>query len=770
MRTPSHQRGLLAVAVTAGVLAAGALSLTLQAATNPNPSVHVACTHQYGSTELDVDHVASGPDLAEAGGAATLKLEAHQTTFPTESNGIAVDNYENITSRVSLAGGTVTSASITAEGSTPANVAVDGNTVTVVIPGPVPGGGTITTPEITIQSTVTAAEGGNLTLAPGSPFYAVRANTSVVGAVNVTCEPADATQTANATLTIPVGAAAPPDTTGPTIDFVDPNPQSIYGYQEQVAASYTCSDRSGVASCAGPVANGAALDTSSAGVKDFTVTATDTKGNATSETVQYLVLAEGVPPPSRARYTPLNPGRLLDTRTGADADTVDDQHLGSGPQGGGSTLELQVGGRYDIPSNASGVVLNITATEVTGAGHLTVYPCGDARPTASSLNYSAINDTRPNAVATKLGPDGTVCLYAFGASTHLIADVAGYFPPGARFVTLNPARLFDTRAGKATVDGAGEGLGPSTVGTPVEVVVGGRAGVPANAAAAVLNVTAAEPAGAGHLTAYPCGETPPTASNVNYAGGDAAIPNLVVVKLGTDGKVCLTSGVSGSHLIVDVTGYFPAGADYTALVPGRLLDTRAGRATVDGEQVGAGKPVAGTPIELPVLGRHGIPADALAVVLNVTAADTDGAGYLKVWPCGAAEPLASNVNFTAAGQTRANAVFATIGDGGAVCIVAKPASAHVVVDVAGFVPAPTGPVPPPPPPPPTTVPGATTTTTTTTVPPVTVPPGDCAAQVLYDSYLATYNSLGPLQPILGPGLLVLMAPLDPNGDGNACNG
>ena len=241
------------------------------------------------------------------------------------------------------------------------------------------------------------------------------------------------------------------------------------------------------------------------------------------------------------------------------------------------------------------------------------------------------------------------------------------------------------------------------------------------------------------------------------------------MKLGTDGKVCLASGVSGSHLIVDVTGYFPAGADYTALVPGRLLDTRAGRATVDGEQAGAGKPAAGTPIELPVHGRYDIPADALAVVLNVTAADTDGAGYLKVWPCGETEPLASNVNFTAAGQTRANAVFATIGDGGNVCIVAKPASTHVVVDVAGFVPAPTGPVPPPPPPPPTTVPGATTTTTTT-LPPVTVPPGDCAAQVLYDTYLTTYNTLGPLQPLLGPGLLALMAGLDPNGDGNACNG
>ena len=93
------------------------MSYNLHAATNPNHTIHVACTHQYGTTELDVEHIATGPDSITNGASATLVLEAHETTFPAESNGIAVDSYENITTRVVGDGVTVNSASITQPGS-----------------------------------------------------------------------------------------------------------------------------------------------------------------------------------------------------------------------------------------------------------------------------------------------------------------------------------------------------------------------------------------------------------------------------------------------------------------------------------------------------------------------------------------------------------------------------------------------------------------------------------------------------------------------------
>ncbi|MUH50870.1 MAG: N-acetylmuramoyl-L-alanine amidase [Actinobacteria bacterium] len=47
----------------------------------------------------------------------------------------------------------------------------------------------------------------------------------------------------------------------------------------------------------------------------------------------------------------------------------------------------------------------------------------------------------------------------------------------------------------------------------------------------------------------------PTASNLNFVAGQT-VPNAVIAKLGTNGKVCLyTSAVT--HLIVDVNGVFP---------------------------------------------------------------------------------------------------------------------------------------------------------------------------------------------------------------------
>jgi hypothetical protein len=56
-----------------------------------------------------------------------------------------------------------------------------------------------------------------------------------------------------------------------------------------------------------------------------------------------------------------------------------------------------------------------------------VFPCGPV-PNASNLNFVA-NDTAPNAVITKLGPDGKVCLFA-RATTHLIVDVNGVIAGG----------------------------------------------------------------------------------------------------------------------------------------------------------------------------------------------------------------------------------------------------------------------------------------------------------------------------------------------------
>jgi hypothetical protein len=60
-----------------------------------------------------------------------------------------------------------------------------------------------------------------------------------------------------------------------------------------VNASYSCQDGSGgtgIRSCAGPVASGSPIDTSTTGTHSFTVTATSQDGESTSQTVSYTVV------------------------------------------------------------------------------------------------------------------------------------------------------------------------------------------------------------------------------------------------------------------------------------------------------------------------------------------------------------------------------------------------------------------------------------------------------------------------------------------------
>jgi hypothetical protein len=148
--------------------------------------------------------------------------------------------------------------------------------------------------------------------------------------------------------------------------------------------------------------------------------------------------------------------------------------------------------------------------------------------------------------------------------------------------------------------------------------------------------------------------------------------------------------------------------------PARLVETRsgAGETTIDRQLEGIGERPAGSTLEVPVLGRGGVPSVSVgAVFLNVTAVFPAASGYLTVYPCGTTRPLASNVNYTA-GQVVPNAVLAKVGAGGKVCIYTL-APTHLVVDVNGYTSDgagtnPVGSVPA------TTVASSTTTLATTT--------------------------------------------------------
>ena len=116
----------------------------------------------------------------------------------------------------------------------------------------------------------------------------------------------------------------------------------------------------------------------------------------------------------------LAPVRLLDTREGNGVAVV-------GKVGPDSVTDLVVTGRGGVPaSGATAVVLNVTVTEPNDSSFVTVYPAGTTRPNASNLNFVA-NTTTPNLVTAQIGADGKVSLYNLAGTTHLIADVVGWY-------------------------------------------------------------------------------------------------------------------------------------------------------------------------------------------------------------------------------------------------------------------------------------------------------------------------------------------------------
>jgi hypothetical protein len=392
-----------------------------------------------------------------------------------------------------------------------------------------------------------------------------------------------------------------------------------------------------------------------------------------------------------------SPQRVLDTRPGGS--TVDGSASGIGAVPAGGTIHVPVVSRGGVPATGVGAVaLNVTVTGATGPGYLTVWPKGAPQPTASNLNF-VTGQTVPNMVIVKVGTGGEASFFNGGTGTvHVIADVLGWFPTGTSYTGLTPARLMDTRTAAPTVDGESAGIGAAAAGATLDVRVAGRGGVPGGAAAVALNVTATNPTAAGYLTVWPKGAARPTASTLNFVAGQT-VPNMVIVPIGAGGQVSLFNGATGTaDVIVDVLGWFPAGASFTGLTPARLMDSRAGAPTIDSRFAGGSQVAEAETYNLAIAGRGGVPAGAGAVALNVTVANPNRPGYLTIHPQGAVRPTASNLNFVA-GQTVANMVLVPLGGSGQISIHltdGQPnefldAEADVIVDVLGWFPNPTDP-------------------------------------------------------------------------------
>ena len=221
-------------------------------------------------------------------------------------------------------------------------------------------------------------------------------------------------------------------------------------------------------------------------------------------------------------------------------------------------------------------------------------------------------------------------------------------------------------------------------GVDLQVPVLGVSGVPLTGVTAVsLNLTAVGPTAEGYVTVWPCGSTKPGTSNVNFVK-DQIVPNAVIAPVDATGKVCIASS-AGTHVVVDINGWFGSTSGLNAVTPIRVFDTRSGIGGVPVAKVGAldGR---GTSLEVSVLSAIGQSAGAVsAVSLNVTATATSASkygGYVTVYPCGSAPPNSSNLNFVS-NQTVPNAVIVPVSATGTVCFYVY-GEANLIADINGW--------------------------------------------------------------------------------------
>ncbi len=422
-------------------------------------------------------------------------------------------------------------------------------------------------------------------------------------------------------------------------------------------------------------------------------------------------------------YNPVSPTRICDTRSPNPPYVNYNQcnMFGPGVLGAQSSLDVKVTGIHAglaIPSNATSVVLNVTATNTTQAGgFLTVYPTGSSIPNTSSINFTA-GQSVPNLVQVGIGLNGQVSVYNFNGSTDVIVDVEGYFAPttvasnAGGYVPISPVRVCDTRSvqpggavNQCDNNGSGNTQGPNSI-LNVNVAGSGPGGtldsVPSSAIAVVLNVTATNTTQAGgFLTVFPTSTQIPNASNLNF-GPNESVANRVVVPIDpTTGDISIYNFNGNTDILVDVNGYYTgatsttAGNSFTPIVPFRLCDTRpVNSPTVNANECNNGATSNNGPLTqaetytMQVANVPPIPSNATAVVINVTSVNaTSNGGFFTIFPtpvvAGGSPPNISDLNFNQ-GQIVANLDIVKIGSSSAIDIYNAVGSSDVIVDVMGF--------------------------------------------------------------------------------------
>ncbi|MEL6891589.1 MAG: DUF1501 domain-containing protein [Actinomycetota bacterium] len=266
-------------------------------------------------------------------------------------------------------------------------------------------------------------------------------------------------------------------------------------------------------------------------------------------------------------------------------------------------------------------------------------------------------------------------LFRSGPGTAPGGGSGGAVVPGTRsdsYVSITPVRAADTRSGQGVPRRA---LG---AGGSMRVPIAGLPNVPSGISAVMINLTGLEATQPTFLTAFPTGGSVPETSNLNLVPGQVQ-PNMAICPVGEDGSITVRNALGSAQAIVDVVGYFHAGAGMrlNPVTPARILDSRFGLAAKSALRTAG-------PLALPVLGRGGVPRSGVdSVLVNLTPVAPPGPGFLTAWASGGSRPETSSLNWLP-GEIMPNLVVCQVGGDGAISLQPFVSDAHVIADVMGY--------------------------------------------------------------------------------------
>ncbi len=249
----------------------------------------------------------------------------------------------------------------------------------------------------------------------------------------------------------------------------------------------------------------------------------------------------------------MTPRRLLDTRSGERVRA-------------GAPTCVEVGAPFEAGDLAW---FNITPLGGDGPGFSALRAAEQAASTVrySSTNFDQTSGANPNLAPVRVGEELTVCYDASGADHHVAIDLVGRIA-GDAVRQVEPTRLLDTRTNAQPVRPGG------SVCVDVADAAAGEGDL------AIVNITPTQATGGGYGVLRSSASPPTSAtalanrySSVNVRPDVGPDPNLSVVRLGSERRLCYDAEGATHHVVLDLVGALSADS-VRSVAPSRRLDTR----------------------------------------------------------------------------------------------------------------------------------------------------------------------------------------------------